>query len=34
VGDTERERYQILLPAEGLTPVYDQGGVVIYARSQ
>jgi YYY domain-containing protein len=32
VGDTERERYMIDLPKEGLTPVYNQSGVVIYAR--
>jgi YYY domain-containing protein len=33
VGDAERERYIIQLPGEGLTPIYDQGGVVIYQRT-
>jgi uncharacterized membrane protein len=34
VGDTERERYSVLLPSEGLTPIYDHDGVVIYKRTQ
>jgi YYY domain-containing protein len=34
VGDTEREHYTINLPKEGLAPVYNQSGVVIYARAQ
>ncbi len=34
VGDMERERYGIHLPEEGLTPIYDTGGVVIYERTE
>jgi YYY domain-containing protein len=33
VGDIERERYAVHLPEEGLTAIYDQKGVVIYART-
>ncbi|MDD1678445.1 MAG: DUF2298 domain-containing protein [Methanomicrobiales archaeon] len=33
VGDTERERYQVHLPQEGLVQVYNQSGVIIYARA-
>jgi YYY domain-containing protein len=33
VGEAERERYTIHLPAEGLIPIYDQGGVLIYTRT-
>jgi Uncharacterized membrane protein len=33
VGDAERERYTLNLPPRGLTPVYNQSGVVIYTRT-
>lgn len=30
VGPAERERYNVTLPDEGITPVYEQGAVTIY----
>ena len=32
VGDLERSHYLISLPAEGLVPAYDAGGVTVYIR--
>jgi uncharacterized membrane protein len=34
VGDFERETYHVSLPTTGLEPVYDQGGVQIYRRTE
>lgn len=34
VGEPERERYSVRLPDQGLTLIYDKGGVQIYERNR